>query len=125
SQFDFHPGTELFMRRNEPFLTPELLSNLGKVIGGVGAFLSGIVAFYGFLRLRQLRRFESYYHEIRRIELIARGQEADPRAPADPVALRNYLEGKLLDLKSQALQDFAEGGLKGEGLMSGIVALVN
>ena len=31
----------------------------------------------------------------------------------------------MLDLKSRALNDFAEGGLKGEGLMSGIVALVN
>jgi hypothetical protein len=124
-QFPFHPGTELFMRRNEPFLTPELLSGVGKVTGGLGAFASGVVAFYGFLRLRQLRRFEAYYYEIRRIELIARGHEADPQAPADPSALRGYLEDKLLDLKSQALNDFAEGGLKGEGLMSGIIALVN
>lgn len=124
-QFPFHPGTELFMRRNEPFLTPELLSTVGKVSGGLGAFLSGVVAFYGFLRLRQLRRFEAYYSEIRRIERIARGQETDPQAPDDPSALRNYLEDKLLDLKGQALLDFAEGGLKGEGLMSGIVALVN
>jgi len=124
-QFAFHPGTELFMRRNEPFLTPELLSTVGKLTGGLGAFASGIVAFYGFLRLRQLRRFESYYNEIRRIELIARGQQTDPSAPADSPALRDYLENKLLDLKSQALEDFAEGGLKGEGLMSGIVALVN
>ncbi len=123
--FAFHPGTELFMRRNEPFLTPELMTSLGKFAGGLGAFASGIVAFYGFLRLRQLRRFESYYHEIRRLELIARGHEADPDAPSDPPALRGYLEDKLLDLKSQALKDFAEGGLKGDSLMSGIVALVN
>ena len=124
-QFPLHPGAEQFMRRNEPLLTPEMASGLGKLAGGVGAFASGIVAFYGFLRLRQLRRFESYYHEIRRIELVARGLESDPAAPADPVALRDYLEGRLLDLKSQALADFAEGGLKGEGLMSGIVSLVN
>jgi hypothetical protein len=125
SQFPFHPGTEIYMRRNEPVLTPEVVSGLGKVVGGLGAMVSGLVAFYGFLRLRQLRRFESYYQEIRHIELIARGQEADPRAPVDPSALRGYLEDRLLDLKSQALKDFAEGHLKGEGLMSGIVSLVN
>jgi hypothetical protein len=123
--FPFHAGTETYMRRNEPFLTPELLAGVGKVSGGLGALASGVVAFYGFLRLRQLRRFESYYHEIRRIELIARGQEADPAAPTHPAALRDYLEDRLLDLKSRALQDFAEGGLKGEGLMSGIISLIN
>lgn len=123
--FPLHRGAEVYMRRNEPFFTPELISNVGKLAGGLGAFASGMVAFYGFLRLRQLRRFESYYHELRRLELVARGQEEDPRAPMDLPARRAYLEGRLLDLKSQALRDFAEGGLKGEGLMSGIVSLVN
>ncbi len=124
-QFPLHTGTERYMRRNEPLLTPELLSGLGKALGGIGAFVSGVVAVYGYLRLRQLRRFESYYQEIRRLELIARGQEADPAAPSDPAARRAYLEDRLLDLKSRALQDFANGGLRGEGLMSGIVSLVN
>jgi TRAP-type uncharacterized transport system substrate-binding protein len=124
-QFPWHAGTERYMRRNEPMLTPEMVSTLGKGLGGLGAFVSGLVAVYGFLRLRQLRRFESYYQEIRRLELVARGQEADPAAPSDPAARRAYLEERLLDLKSRALQDFANGGLKGEGLMSGIVSLVN
>jgi TRAP-type uncharacterized transport system substrate-binding protein len=124
-QFPFHEGTERYLRRTEPFFSPELVSALGKAAGGLGAFVSGIVALYGFLRLRQLRRFESYYQEIRRVELIARGLEVDPAAPVDPCARRAYLEERLLDLKSRALQDFANGGLKGEGLMTGIVSLVN
>jgi hypothetical protein len=123
--FPMHPGVEVFLRRKEPVLTPELIGSLAKVAGGLGAFASGVVAFYGFLRLRQLRRFESYYRELRRLELVARGHEDDPDAPDDPSARRAYLEDRLLDLKSQALRDFAEGGLKGEGLMSGIVSLVN
>lgn len=123
--FPWHRGTELYLRKHQDLLTPEMLSSLGKLAGGIGAFASGVVALYGFLRLRQLRRFESYYHEIRRLELVARGQESDPSAPTDPTTRRIYLEDRLLDLKSQALQDFAEGGLKGEGLMSGIVSLVN
>jgi TRAP-type uncharacterized transport system substrate-binding protein len=124
-QFPFHPGAHRYMRRNDPLLTPEMLSGLGKAVGGLGAFASGIVAVYGFLRLRQLRRFEAYYKEIRRLELIARGQEIDPAAPTEPCRLRDYLEERLLDLKSRALQDFASGGLRGEGLMQGIVSLVN
>jgi TRAP-type uncharacterized transport system substrate-binding protein len=124
-QFPFHSGAERYMRRAEPVLSPELVSTLAKALGGLGAFISGVVAVYGYLRLRQLRRFASYYQEIRRLELVARGQEADPSAPAAPAALRAYLEDRLLDLKSRALQDFASGGLTGEGLMSGIVSLVN
>jgi hypothetical protein len=123
--FPLHAGTERYLHRNDPFLTPEMAQNLGRVLGGLGAFVSGLVAFYGFLRIRQLRRFEHFYHEIRQIELIAHGQEVDPEAPSDPAERLAYLEDRLLDIKSRALQDFAEGGLKGEGLMSGIVSLIN
>jgi hypothetical protein len=91
-------------------------------IAALGILLLGSLA---LLRLLQLGRFESYYQEIRRIELIARGQEFDQDAPADPRDLAEYLEDRLTDLKCEAVKDFAEGGLKGEGLMAGIVALVN
>jgi TRAP-type uncharacterized transport system substrate-binding protein len=124
-QFPFHAGAELYLHRTEPLLTPEMMTTLGRVLGGLGAFVSGIVALYGYLRLRQLQRFACYYQEIRRLELIARGQEEDPAAPTDPAARRAYLEEQLLDLKSRALADFASGGLTGEGLLSGIVSLVN
>jgi hypothetical protein len=106
-------------------MTPEMMSQLGKLFGGLGAFASGIVGLYGFLRLRQLRKFESFYHDVRRIVQIARGQEDDPVAPGDPAARRAYLLGRLDDLKSEAVREFAEGGLKGEGLLSGVVALIN
>jgi hypothetical protein len=124
-QFPLHTGTERWMRRHDPLLSPELAASLGKLAGGVGAFVSAMIAIYSLMRLRQLRRFEAYYKEIRRLELIARGQEIDPGAPTDPDARRAYLEERLLDLKSRALADFANGGLRGEGLMVGIVSLVN
>ena len=124
-QFELHRGTELYLHRRQPFLTPELMSQLGKLLGGLGAFVSGSLGLYGFLRLLQLRRFESYYQEVRRIVQVARGREADPGAPADPDARRTYLLDQLDDLKSEAIRDFEEGGLKGEGLLAGVIALVN
>jgi hypothetical protein len=87
--------------------------------------VSGVIAFWGFLRLRNLRRFEAYYREIGQIEMIARGLEDDPAAPIDLLSLRSYLEGRLTSLKCKVLEDFAAGGLKGEGLMAGIIALIN
>src|SRR5262245_27806076 len=124
-QFPLHAGSERYLRRSEPLLSPELVATLGKAAAGLGALISGLVAVYSFIRLRQLRRFEAYYKEIRRLELIVRGHETDAAAPADPVARRAYLEDRLLDLKDRALADFANGGLRGEGLMFGIVSLVN
>lgn len=125
AQFELHRGTQLYLRRRQPVLTPELMSQLGRLLGGLGAFASGLIGLYGFLRILQLRRFESYYEEVRRIVQVARGLEDDPEAPPDPDARRTYLLDQLDDLKSEAIRDFADGGLKGEGLLAGVVALVN
>jgi hypothetical protein len=123
--FPRHAGTERYLHRNDPVLTPEAAYKFGTVAGGIGAFLSGAIAVYGYLRLRHLNRFESYYHEIGQIEMAACGLEHDPGAPTDVPALRSYLEGRLTTLKCKVLKDFAAGGLKGEGLMAGIIALIN
>ena len=123
--FPRHPGTERYLHRDDPLLTPEVASKLGRLASGIGYFLWGVIAFYGFLRLRNLRRFGSYYHEIGQIEMIARGLEEDPAAPTDMPSLRLHLEGRLTTLKCKVLKDFAEGGLRGEGLMAGIIALIN
>jgi TRAP-type uncharacterized transport system substrate-binding protein len=123
--FPRHAGTERYLRRNDPLLTPEVAARLGMLAGALGAFVSGMIALYGFLRLRNLHRFESYDREIGQIEMLARRLEVDPAAPADAESLLPHLERRLTTLKCKVLQDFAEGGLKGEGLMAGIIALIN
>jgi TRAP-type uncharacterized transport system substrate-binding protein len=125
AEFELHPGTLQYMRRNDPVLTPQLLAHLGSALGGVGAFTGGMVALYGLWRLLRLRKVESYYQELRRIELVARGAEVDPDAPLDPAERIAYLEGRLTEIKCRALEDFATGDLRGEGALQGIVALVN
>jgi TRAP-type uncharacterized transport system substrate-binding protein len=125
SAFPRHPGTERYLHRNDPVFTPEVAHKFGTLAGGMGAFVSGAIALYSFLRLRHLRRFESYYRELEHIEMIARGLEQDPAAPADLPSLRAYLERRLTTLKCDVLTDFADGGLKGEGLMTSIIALIN
>jgi TRAP-type uncharacterized transport system substrate-binding protein len=123
--FPRHPGTERYLHRKDPLLTPEVAYRFGTLGGGIGAFVSGMLALYGFLRLRKLRRFESYYREIEQIEMTARGLQEDPAAPTDGQSLRLRLEGRLSALKCKVLNDFADGGLTGEGLMAGIIALIN
>jgi TRAP-type uncharacterized transport system substrate-binding protein len=123
--FPRHLGTERYLHRHDPLVTPDVAYKFGVFAGGIGAFLSGAIAVYGYLRLRNLRRFESYYREIGRIEMIARGLEHDPAVPNDAPSLRSHLEGRLTTLKCEVLKDFTEAGLRGEGLMNGIIALIN
>jgi TRAP-type uncharacterized transport system substrate-binding protein len=125
SGFPRHPGTERYLHRKDPWLTPEVASKLVRLATGIAYFLWGAIALYGFLRLRKLRRFEAYYREIGQIEMIARGLENDPAVPPDVPSLQGHLEGRLTALKCKVLTDFADGGLKGEGLMAGIIALIN
>jgi hypothetical protein len=98
---------------------------LVKVAGGIGAFASGAIALYTLLRLRKLHRFEAYYREIGHIERVASGVEVDPEAPMSLNALRTYLHKRLTALRCRVLDDFAEGGLMGEGLVTGIIAAIN
>jgi hypothetical protein len=123
--FPRHAGTDRYLHRNDPLLTPEVAYKFGTLGCGIGAFVSAMIALYGFLRLRHLNRFESYYREIEQIEMIARGLQDDPAAPADVPSLRSYLERRLTALKCKVVKDFTEGGLRGEGLMAGIIALIN
>jgi hypothetical protein len=104
--FPGHAGTERYLHRHDPLLTPEVAYKFGTLAGGMGAFLSGAIALYGFLRLRKLNRFESYYREIEQIEMIARGLVEDPAAPTDVPSLRSHLERRLTALKCKVLQDF-------------------
>jgi TRAP-type uncharacterized transport system substrate-binding protein len=125
SAFPHHAGTERYLHRNDPWLTPEVASKVVRLAGGIGYFFWVMIALYGLLRLRKLRRFESYYREIRQIEMIAGGLEDDPAAPTDAPSLQSHLDGRLTALKCKVLKDFAEGGLRGEGLVAGIIALIH
>ena len=94
-------------------------------MGGLGAFVSGVIALFTFLRLRKLRHFEVYYHEISTIERVASGHEQDPEAPTTLDALRTYLQKRLSALRSRVLEDFADGGLMGESLVAGLIAAIH
>src|SRR5262249_11406192 len=120
-----HPGTRRYLRRHEPLLKPEHAAKIGTLLGGVGTFISGLIAFYSYMRLRKLRRFVAYYREIGRIDMLARGLEVDPDTPTEPEARRLHLETRLTQLKHDVVMEFAEGGLQGEGLLAGLIALIN
>jgi hypothetical protein len=123
--FPLHSGTQRYLRRHEPLLKPEHMAKIGPLLGGIGTLISGLIAFYSYVRLRKLRRFVAYYHEIGRIDMVARGLQVEPDAPTEPRALRPHLETRLTRLRHDVVEEFAEGGLQGEGLLAGLIALIN
>jgi protein-S-isoprenylcysteine O-methyltransferase Ste14/TRAP-type uncharacterized transport system substrate-binding protein len=123
--FPLHPGTERYLHRSDPIMKPEHAAKFGTLLGGIGTLITGLIAFYSYMRLRKLKRFVAYYRDIGSIDLLARGLEVDPDNPTEPEALRRHLETRLTQLKHNVLMDFADGGLQGEGLLAGLIALVN
>src|SRR5262249_56629516 len=55
SAFPLHAGTERYLHRNDPLLTPDVAYKFGVFAGGIGALMSGAVARYAFLLLRAPR----------------------------------------------------------------------
>ena len=63
--------------------------------------------------------------EIRKVELIARGAEVDGQAPVAPDDLRRYLDDRLQTLRRELIEDICEGRIKGDQVLTNILALLN
>lgn len=123
--FPFHKGRELFDHRDDPWLSAATSAKLRSILGGAASFFSGFIALRSYLRLRKLHHFDKYSRELSRIELIARGQMADPNCPVEAEARRQHLDERLAALQSRIYQDFARGGIKGESLLVDLMTLIN
>lgn len=123
--FPFHKGRERFDRRDDPWLSAAASAKLRSVLGGAASFFSGFIALRSYLRLRKLHRFDKYSRELSRIELISRGQMADPNCPVEAEARRQHLDERLAALQCRIYQDFARGGIKGESLLVDLMTLIN
>lgn len=123
--FPFHAGSERFLRRHDPLLSPILTAKIGSITGGIASFTSGIIGFYTYLRVRKLRRFELHYRELSQLQLLARGQLEDPGCPKEQKARLAYIENRLTDLQSRVFRNFALGGLRGESQLADMNSMIN
>jgi hypothetical protein len=123
-QYKLHDGVQVYDDERRQVLQNTIVKFMEKLASVLGGIIGGILAIYGYFRWRRLLRFEHYFHEIRRIELIARGVETDPAAPTTRPELLIYLRNQLSDLRSAAIVEFARGRLQGENLILSIFTLV-
>lgn len=123
-EFKWHDGTRRYQDRTKPLIADDLGNMMQRGAGVLGAVAGGLMFLYGAYQRWRLRQFETFFQEVRRVELVARGVEIDPDAPTEREALRVCLEKRLSDLKCRALEQFTEGDLKAEGLMAGLLTLI-
>jgi len=110
-EYALHPGTTTFLNRNQPIITGELIEG----IENLRSFLvSGLVALFlawRWYRSRASVGFERFLDDVTRIELevfeLHRGRQLNGDR-----ALQ--LEQRLSQLKSNALEQFSSGKLRGE-----------
>jgi TRAP transporter TAXI family solute receptor len=116
-----HPGALQFARRAEPLITHESIDNLESLRSFfVSCALAAFLLWRWHLRRRSLG-FETYMDEVTRLEKRALELELSSR-----LDLRELLpvRQRLSELKSEALDRFAGGELRGEELMASFLTHV-
>ncbi len=125
-EIPWHAGTLQYLERNKPLIAGDAIDFLEKGTSLVGALIGGLFFLWQWLKQRYRRKrelgFEAYMLKVTSIERQA--LELELGAMLDLKELLQ-LQVALSQLKSEALEKFAEGELEGEELISGFVSHVN
>jgi TRAP transporter TAXI family solute receptor len=114
-----HPGAAEYLTRNDPFLTAAAVQSLESL----RSFLVSLaIALFFLVRWSRRRRFASFDHyisEVTQLEKRALAQEISPDFNLkELIGIRNRLSA----IKTEALEKFARGQLRGEEMMTGFLA---
>lgn len=120
-EFPLHPGTTTFLNRNQPMITGEFIEGVENlrsflVSGLVAAFLA-----WRWYRSRSSVGFERYLDDVSRIELELLERH---RSGSLDGAATSRLEERLSQLKSEALEQFSAGKLRGDELLGSFLTHV-
>jgi TRAP-type uncharacterized transport system substrate-binding protein len=125
-EFPWHEGTVLYRRRNQPVVSGTLVDSAQKAFAIFAAAASGLFVLWQWSKqsahLRRDRGFNSYLHQVTRIEEQALEVErGGPASREQLLALREQL-GRV---KTEALDRFTAGDLTGKELLAGFLAHAN
>lgn len=125
-EMEWHPGTLQYLERNKELVAGDVVDFLEKGTSLGGAVIGGTFFLWQWWKQRYRRKrdlgFEAYLLKVTAIERQALHLELG--AMLDLKELLR-LQAELSELKSEALEKFAEGDLEGETLISGFISHVN
>ena len=121
-EYPLHEGAKTYLHRNEPLMTNEdieSVENLRSFV--VSGLLAGFVAWRWWVRRRMIG-FEKYLDAVTEIEMDALVLEQSEVPDAEAL---QQLRRRLTEIKSEALEKYAEGRLRGEEQMSSLLMHVS
>lgn len=124
-EYALHKGAIEYRSRNKPIVRSEIVNTLQRLAAVGGPLLGAALALYGFWRWRQVLRFESYFREVLRLKMLAKGIQLDEEAAPVEGNRRQYLEAHLDELQRRAIYDFSRGYFRGEGVIFNLMSLIS
>jgi TRAP transporter TAXI family solute receptor len=123
-EFALHGGTTTFLNRNQPVITGDFIEGIENLRSFIVSALVALFLGWRWYRGRANVSFEQFFDAVTRIEqevLKLRGA-AGESANAEQVRL---LELQLSRIKSNAIEQFSSGRLRGDELLGSFLAHVN
>jgi TRAP-type uncharacterized transport system substrate-binding protein len=114
-----HPGAVAYLRRNDPVVTSDFIESIENLRSFLVSLGVALFFFYRWVRARRLHDFDTYLRDVTLIEREAADLE---RAASLDLEKLIALRQRIITLKTQALDDYANGKLRSPELLAGFVA---
>ncbi|MBS0263958.1 MAG: TAXI family TRAP transporter solute-binding subunit [Planctomycetes bacterium] len=116
-----HPGTTVFLNRNQPVITGDFIEGVENLRSFIVSLAVALFLVWRWYKNRASVSFERYFDDVTRIEQdILAAKSANS---LDSSQMRE-LELRLSRIKSDALEQFSSGKLKGDELLSSFLSHV-
>jgi TRAP-type uncharacterized transport system substrate-binding protein len=122
AELPLHRGTEAWLRRDQPLLTPELMEGLESLRSFLVSVVVAGFLFYRWYRTRKLHGLDSFLAEVSAID---REVLAVERAANLEIQHLLELRARLGEVKTRALSAFAKGAIHSEELLSSFLTHVS
>ncbi len=122
--YAIHPAALAYLDRDKPLAIKAAMEWLSSGLSIFGAFSAGALSLYSLVWRRKARQPSDYYAEIRTVEQLALSAELDSSSPIPSHEFMKHLDDRLLKLRQELIEDICEGRIKGEQLISNILALL-
>lgn len=122
--YAIHPAALAYLDRDKPLAIKAAMEWLSSGLSIFGAFSAGALSLYSLVWRRKTRQPSDYYAEIRKVEQLAINAELDSSSPIPAHEFMKHLDDRLLKLRQELIEDICEGRIKGEQLISNILALL-
>lgn len=121
-----HPGTVAYLQRDQPLITADSVGTMSNFLSILGALVGGALFLFQWRRQRTAaRREELFGSYVMRVAAIERRVAALELAATLDLQQLIALQHEVLQVKTEALERFADGDLGGQTMLSDLLAPID